>query len=198
MEILNAKSKQRKRAIKQVVKKAIKDKDTKLLFKVCYGITLFLRITACLLGSYTIYYAAFISDYGYIGYLRLIITFLFPYMFSYIPAVIYHICLSKEYFYRRKESVTISDNGFVYAYHDDQMINSDGILSYNVDFNKIDKFDYCEKTKVLDLYGEIAMDVYENGKLKESHVCRQFSMLDVYDRSIHRILGDKIKQTVTR
>ena len=198
MEILNAKSKQRKRAIKKVVKTALKDKNTKLLFKVCYGITLFLRITACLLGSYTIYYAAFISDYGYIGYLYLIITFLFPFMFSYVPAVIYHISLSKEYFYRRKESVTISDNGFVYAYHDDQMINSDGILSYNVDFNKIDKFDYCEKTKVLDLYGEIALDLYEHGKLKESIVCRQFSMLDVYDRNIHQILGDKIKQTVAR
>lgn len=198
MEILNAKSKQRKRAIKKVVKTALKDKNTKLLFKVCYGITLFLRIAACLLGAYTIYYAAFISDYGYIGYLYLIITFLFPFMFSYVPAVIYHISLSKEYFYRRKESVTISDNGFVYAYHDDQMIYSDGILSYNVDFNKIDKFDYCEKTKVLDLYGEIALDLYEHGKLKESIVCRQFSMLDVYDRNIHRILGDKIKQTVTR
>lgn len=198
MEILNAKSKQRKRAIKKVVKKALKDKNTKVLYKICYIITLFLRITAFLLGAYTIYYAAFISDYGYIGYLRLIITFLFPYMFSYIPAVIYHISLSKEYFYRRKESVTISDNGFVYAYHDDQMIYSDGILSYNVDFNKIDKFDYCEKTKVLDLYGEIALDLYEHGKLKESIVCRQFSMLDVYDRNLHQILGDKTKQTVAR
>lgn len=192
MEILNAKSKQRKRAIKKVVKAALKDKNTKVLYKTCYIITLFLRITACLLGSYTIYYAAFVSNYGYIDYLYLTITFLFPFLFSYVPAMIYHISLSKEYFYRRKESVTISDNGFVYAYHDDQMIYSDGILSYNVDYNKIDKYEYCEKTKVLDLYGEIVIDVYANGELKESNVCRQFSMLDVYDRNIHQILGDKI------
>lgn len=198
MEILNANSKQRKKAIKKVIKTALKDKNTKGLIKACYIITWILRSIACLLGLLTIYYAIFISDYIYIDLLYLIITFLFPFLFSYVSATVYMISLSKEYRYRSKESITLMDNGFVYAYHDDRIDLSDAIFSFNVKYNQLNKYEYCKETKVLDLYGEIAVDTYENGKLKESNECRQLSMLDVYERSIHQLLEEKIQPMVSK
>lgn len=193
MELLKAHPKQRKKAIKRVIKKAVRDKNTHGFVKACYYITWLLRIYACLSGVIIILKTMFIRDEVIIDVPALIIRSLFPFMFSYAPAIVYIISLGKEFYYRRRESLTLKDNGFVYAYHDDRLDIIDEIFSFNINYDQLTNYEYCEETKVLDLSGEITVDTYVNGKLKESDVCKNLSMFDIYDINLNELLKERFK-----
>lgn len=90
----------RKKALKSIIK--INIKQSKGFVKFCYGATWFLRILAVVLGIANILYVIFMSDYM-VDILFLIITFGFPYAFSYLPATVYIISASGEYRFRKQE-----------------------------------------------------------------------------------------------
>lgn len=177
----------RKKALKSIIK--INIKQSKGFVKFCYGATWFLRILAIVLGIANILYVIFMSDYM-VDILFLIITFGFPYAFSYLPATVYIISASGEYRFRKQETITIKEDEILYSFHDDRVGLSDSIFAFHVVPKKIDKCNYDEKTNVLTLYGKIVGETYENGELKESDEYNQISLLDVYDISIK----DMIKQ----
>ena len=176
----------RKNALKIIVR--INIKQSKGFVKFCYGATWFLRVLAVILGIANILYVIFLSDYM-VDILFLIITFGFPYGFSYLPATVYIISASGEYRFRKKETITLKDDEILYSYHDDRVGLSDSIFAFHIVPDKINKCDYDEKTNVLTLYGRIVGETYENGELKESDEYNQISLLDVYDISVKNLIN---------
>lgn len=177
----------RKKAIKQVVKTNVK--TAKGFVKFCYGLTWFLRILAVILGLANILYVVFLSR-NVLDIIYLLMTFGFPYGFSFISAIVYIVSASSEYWLRRRETITFANGGFVYSYHDDRVGLSDAIFAFNVLYENISKYDYDDKTKILTLYGKIIGDTYENDELKESDEYNEISLLDVYDFSVKQLLDE--------
>ena len=177
----------RKKAIKQLVKTNVK--EAKGFVKFCYGLALFFRILAVILGLANILYVVFLSRNA-LDLIYLIMTFGFTYGLSFLPATVYIVSTSVEYCMRRRETITFVDGGFVYSYHDDRVGLSDAIFAFNVLYENISKYDYDDKTKILTLYGKIVGDTYENGELKESDEFNEISLLDVYDFSVKQLLDE--------
>lgn len=179
--------KKRKKALKKVVKNNIG--NAKGFVKFCYGLTIFFRLLAVVLGIATVLYVIFKREYlFYLG--LLIMTFGFPFAFSFLPATVYIVSCGGEYRLRRRESITLSNGGFIYNFRDDRVGLVDMMFGFNVYFEKIDKFDYDEKTKCITLYGTFMVDTYENNELKESDEYKEFSLLDIYDIELKKILEE--------
>ncbi|MGN0005333.1 MAG: hypothetical protein ACI37Z_05125 [Candidatus Gastranaerophilaceae bacterium] len=176
----------RKKAIKQVVNANVK--TARVGIKFCYGLTWFLRILAVLLGLGNILYVVFFSSYV-LDLVFLVITFGFPYCLSFLSAIVYIISAGGEYRLRKKETITFSNGGFVYSYHDDRVGFSDVIFAFNVLYENISKIEYDDRTKMLTLHGKIIGDTYENGELKASDTYNEISLLDVYDFSLKQLLN---------
>lgn len=177
----------RKKAIKQVVK--INIKQLKGFARFCYGLTLFLRILAVILGLANVFYVIFFSSYV-VDVIFLIITFGCPYGLSFLSAIVYIISASGEYRLRRGETITFANGGFVYSYHDDRTGLSDIVFGFNVLYENIDRYKFDSKTKILTLYGKIIGDTYERGELKASDEFTEIALLDVYDISLKQILEE--------
>lgn len=187
MKTYDVDGKKRKKALKRIVKVNIK--DSKGFVKFCYGLTWFLRTLAVALGIANIIYVMFFSNH-FVEIIFLIMTFGFPYGLSYLSAIVYIISAGGEYRLRRRETITLANDGFVYGYHDDRVGLSDAVFGFNVSYNKIEKYEYDEGTKLLTLYGTIVGNTYENGEFKNSDEYNQISMLDVYDISINKLLTE--------
>lgn len=177
----------RKKAIKQVVKANVK--NAKGFVKFCYGLTLFFRILAVILGLANILYVIFLSNYV-VDIIFLIMTFGFPYGLSFLSAIVYIIAAGGEYRLRRRETITFANGGFVYSYRDDRVGLSDTIFAFHIAYENVSKYDYDVKTKVLTLYGKIIGDTYENGELKATDEYNEISLLDVYDFSLKSLLEE--------
>lgn len=181
----------RKKAIKKIVK--INVKNTKGFVKFCYGLTIFLRILAILLGAANILYVIFFSSYA-VDIIMLIITFGFPYGLSFLPATVYVISMGGEYRLRKSETVTFTETGFIYSYHDNRLGFSDSILAFHIVYEKIARFAFEEKTRILTLYGKITGDIYENGELEKSDEYSEISLLDAYNISLEQLLEENIRE----
>ena len=177
----------RKKAIKQVVR--VNVKTSKGFVKFCYGLTWFFRILAVILVLANILYVVFLSSYV-VDIIFLIMTFGFPYVLSFLSAIVYIISAGGEYRLRRRETITFANGGFVYSYHDERVGLSDAIFAFNILYKNISKYDYDDKTKILTLYGKIIGDTYENGELKTSDEYNEISLLDVYDFSVKQLLDE--------
>ena len=177
----------RKKAIKQVVKANVK--HSKGFVKFCYGLTLFLRILAVILGLANVLYVIFLSSYV-VDIIFLVMTFGFPYGLSFLSAIVYIISAGGEYRLRRGETITFANGGFVYSYHDDRVGLSDKVFGFNVLYENIDRYEFDNKTKILTLHGKIIGDTYEKGELKASDEFTEITLLDVYDISLKQILEE--------
>ena len=187
MQSFEVNQRKRKKAIKQLVKTNVK--EAKGFVKFCYGLTWFFRILAVILGLANILYVVFLSR-NVLDIIYLLMTFGFPYGFSFISAIVYIVSASSEYWLRRRETITFTNGGFVYSYHDDRVGLSDSIFAFNVLYENISRYDYDDKTKILTLYGKIVGETYENGELKESDEFNEVSLLDVYDFSVKQLLDE--------
>lgn len=190
MQSFEIDKRKRKKALKQIVKQNLK--SAKGFVKFCYVFTWFLRITAIILGLVTIVYVISLKD-RWFRLIFLILTFLFPYLFSYIPAAVYIISAGGEYRLRRNEDITIGKEGFVYSFRDDRVGLSDAIIAFSISYQHIKKFTYDDNTKILTLFGKIRGDMYENGEIKSTDECSEVSLLDVYENSIKQLLEDNCK-----
>lgn len=191
MQTYHINKKKRKKALKNVVKNNIQ--NSKGFVKFCYGLTVFFRLLAVALGITTILYVILIREYlFYLG--LLIMTFGFPFAFSFLPATVYTVSCGGEYRLRRRESIALSTEGFVYSFRDDRVGLVDMMFGFNVFFEKIDRFDYDEKTKCLTLYGTFMVDTYENNEVKESCEYKEFSLLDIYDIELKKILEKNVRK----
>lgn len=185
METYNVDSSKRKKALKQVVKKNVR--NAKGFPKFCYGLTIALRVLACVLGLANILYVIFLSDYV-VDIIFLIMTFGFPYGLSFMSAIVYIISCGGEYRLRRRETITLANGGFVYSYHDDRVGLKDTIFGFNVLFEKIQRYDYDAKTRCITLYGSVIVDMYEDGELKSSDEYNEISLLDVFEIEVKDLL----------
>lgn len=177
----------RKKAIRQVVK--VNTKNAKGFVKFCYGLTWFLRILAIILGLANILYVAYLSSY-IVDIVYPIMAFGVPYGFSFLSATVYIISASREYSFRKRETIILEDNGFVYSYHDDRIVLLDTIFVFRAAYENICKYDYDAKTKILTLYGKIVGYIYENGEQKEICEINEVSLLDTYDVSLKQLLDN--------
>lgn len=178
MGTYNVNPAKREKALRQITKKEVK--SAKGFPKFCYGLTIALRVLACVLGLANILYVIFLSNYA-VDIVFLIITFGFPYLLSFISAAVYAGSCSGEYRLRRRETITLANGGFVYSYHNDLMGLGDNIISLNVLYDKVKRFEYDEKTRCITLYGCILLDIYENGGLISSDELGEISLLNIFE-----------------
>lgn len=190
MEIYSVNNKKKKKALKKIIKTNVK--STKGFVKFCYGLTWFLEVLAIILGIANILYVIFVSDYM-VDIALLMVTFGVPYVLSFLPKTVYTIVLGKEYRFRRKETLTIIENGFIYAYHDGRSNVVTERFSYNVFFKNITKVEYDKETYIITLYGSIMEDIFHGSVLKETNEWGKISFLNVYDIDMKKVLKENVK-----
>ncbi len=189
MEIHNADRRKRKKALKKVMKENIKNLNGGIKF--CYGLTIFLRATAIILGIVTIMYILIVSQ-NLLDLILLIIAFGGPYLLSFIPAALYVNTTQKEYRFRGKEVITTDNEGFVYSYYQDVMGMQHLSISYKVRYSQIEKVEFLDKANIIKIFGKIEFDNYDKGKVINSNSCKQVEFLDIYDISIKELLEGKL------
>lgn len=189
MKKYDVNNKKRKQAMKQLVK--INIKSAKGFIKFCYGLTIALRVLACVLGLANILYVIFLSDYA-VDIIFLIMTFGFPYLFSFLPATVYIVSCGGEYRFRRRESLTTTDTGFMYSYHDDRSNITTERFSYNIVYENITRIEYSEKTKVITLFGDIVEETYHGGSLSDKSDWAQVTFLNIFDIDVAEMVKREI------
>ena len=185
MDTYKVDSAKRKKVLKQVIKEIVK--NARGFSKFCYVLTMVLRIIAFVLGFVNILYVVFFSSYA-LDIIYLIMTFGFPYGLSFLSAIVYIISCDGEYRLRRRETITLVNEGFVYSYHDDRVGREDTIFGFNVQYDKIQQFEYDKNTHCITLYGNILVDTYENGELKSSDEYNEITILDIFEIDVKALL----------
>lgn len=176
----------KRKALKSIARANLK--DAKSFVKFCYGLTIFLRVLAVALAGANILYILFVSKDA-IDAIFLIMTFGFPFAFSFLPATVYTMSTSSEYRMRRNETVTLMRGyGLVYRYQDNRAGLTIPFFTFSVRYDDIKDCVYNEKTKLLRIRGRIIGEVCENGELKSSDEYTEISFLDVYGVSIQEML----------
>ena len=190
MMTIETNQEKRIKAIKQITR--IRAKTSRGFVKFCYLLTWFIRITAILLGLATILHVICFKE-PWFDLLYLIITFVFPFGLSMLPAAVYLTSASGEYGLRRNETISFCDGGFTYSYQDARALSADAFFAFKVHYDNINNYKYECKTNILTLQGVILGSVYINGELKETAEYCEISFLDVYDESITQLLEDNCK-----
>ena len=189
MQTYQPNDKKQKKAYANQIKEGVKTAGG--FVKFCYYLTKILVGLAYVLAIGTVLHVVFISHKA-LYLLFLWVTFFVPLALSMLPRTVYAVSLSRDYRFRRKETLTVSDKGFVYAYHDDRSMASLERFSYNVSFDKISKVEYDEKTAILTIFGDIKEDTFIGGTLKETNEWSQITLLNVYDIDLVEMIRSHI------
>ena len=96
--------------------------------------------------------------------------------------------LREEFRSRTRETITPANGGFVYGFSDAKLGLSGVYFAVSVVFDKLERYTYDEKTKVLTLYGSMVFDVYERDKLDSTKECKEISLLNVFDIDLLELL----------
>lgn len=190
MEIYESNLSKKKKVLKRFIKKQIKSING--FVKVCYYMTLFLRILAIVFGIITVLYVVLYSDY-LVEILFLLVTFGVPMALSYLPATVYIISIGGEYRLRRCESVSFETDYFVYSYRDGKTGIDDQIFAFKVPYRKISDIKYDSETRLLEISGDIIVETYENSILKESISVLAMDLLDAYDIDVNEKIRKMMK-----
>lgn len=190
MKKYNVNNKKRNQALKQLVKVNIS--SAKGFVKFCYGLTWFMRILSIVLGMLNVIYAVCVGDL--LDLILVILTFVFPYLLSFLPATVYIVACGGEYRFRRNETITITDMGFIYSYHDDRSNITTERFSYNITFDNIKNIEYSEKTKVATLFGVIVEETYHGGSLVNKSEWAQITFLNIFDIDVIEIVKREINR----
>ena len=184
METYHADSRKKRKALKQVVKENVK--SSKRFIKFCYVLTFLMRIAAVILGVLNIIYV--IIHENPLALIFLIIFFLFPYLFSLLPATVYVVACGGELRFRRNEAIIPAKGGFIYTYRDNRIGFENSTFVLHIMYDRIHRREYNEKTCRLTLYGNIAVDTYVSGELEASEEYEGIDLLNVFDVDVKNLI----------
>ena len=190
MEIYNINKRKRTNAIRKYVKSKIGAATGTV--KICNTIKMIMIVLAIALGIGNIIFT--FVDGDPVDLLFLVITFGIPYALSFIPAMICKAAIGIDYMFRRKETITLKNDGFVYSYCDTRTGFHDKVFTYVVDYNAIDRIEYDEDTKIMEIYGNITVETYDNNTLIESDTYGMIDFLNCFDKDIYRLTKDKARK----
>ena len=189
MNVYYANRRKKNRRISYIIKTtSFKQKG---FVRFCYIATKVLRATAFLLGVANFIFVVFYSK-DYFDLLFLIMTFGFPFGFSFIPEIVYRIKAGGDYRLRTKENVSISNEGFVYSFSDVRVGLSDLVFSIYFLYENVLDYEFEERTGIITIRGSFTVNTYKNGAFKESVDFKEISFLDVYDISISQLLKQNV------
>lgn len=191
MEINEINISKKREALNKYIKEEAK--KSKGGIKLCYILTLLFRILAIILGIGTIIYVVMISGY-YVELMLLIITFGFPIGLSYLPATVYKASLGREYMFRHQENASFDANNFVYSYRDSRTGLSDQFFAFKIPYDKITEIKRDEKTKLLEISGEIILETYENNVLTDSILGEKMDFIDAYNIEVAEKIKEMMKE----
>ena len=172
--------KKKRKALRQVLKENIN--NSKGFVRFCYGLTIVMQVCAIFLGILNIRYV--LVHENPLALIFLILTFLFPMLFSLLPATVYMVSCGGELRFRRNEKISLKEDEFLYAYQDDRIGFEKTLFVFHIVYDKIQRYEYSEKTSCLTLYGKIMVDIYKSGKFEASEEYEGIDLLDVYDVSL--------------
>ena len=184
---------EKRKALKQIVRENVK--GSKGFVKFCYVLTFLMRTAAVILGILNIIYV--IRHENPLALIFVIITFLFPYLLSFLPATVYVVSCGGELRFRRKEIITSEKGGFTYSYHDDRAGLENSLFVFHIIYDRIRRWEYNEKTRCLTLYGSIALDVYKDGELETSEEYEGIDFLNVYEVDIKKLIDENCHYTAS-
>ena len=184
MEPCYANSKIKKKALKQVVKENVK--KSKGFVKFCYVLTFLMQIAAVILGILNIIYV--IEHKNPLALIFLILTFLFPFLFSALPATVYIVSCGGEYRFRKKEAVSLSNDEILYGYHDCRVGFENSTFVFHIRYDQITRYEYDEPTRCLTVYGKIPLDVYKDGAFDTTEEYEGLDLLNVYNVDIKALV----------
>lgn len=177
------------KALRAYIKKNIN--KAHFFYKLCYGLTFFFRIIAVLLAIVNIGYVIGEDEELYLIYL--IITFVFPMLLSFLPATVYIIGVGGDHRLRRKETVVFKEEEFIYTHKDDRSGLADSQYCCKVKYSDIKDIIVDEKTKIIEIHGNIIVETYENSVLKETLNAKIFDFIDAYDVDVIDMIKNYIK-----
>lgn len=190
MEIYNINKRKRTNAIRKYVKSKIGAATGTV--KICNTIKMIMIVLAIALGIGNIIFT--FVDGDPVDLLFLVITFGIPYALSFIPAMICKAAIGIDYMFRRKETITLKNDGFVYSYCDTRTGFHNKVFTNVVDYNAIDRIEYDEDAKIMEIYGNITVETYENNTLIESDTYGMIDFLNCFDKDIYRLTKDKARK----
>lgn len=190
MEIYNINKRKRTNAIRKYVKSKIGAATGTV--KTCNMIKMIMRVLAIALGIGNIIFT--FVDGEPVDLLFLVITFGIPYALSFIPAMICNATIGIDYRFRRKETITLKNDGFVYSYCDARTGFHDKVFTNVVDYNAIDRIEYDEDTRIMEIYGNITVETYANNTLLESDTYGMIDFLNCFDEDIYRLTKEKARK----
>lgn len=188
MEVYKISKRGRTKAIRRYVKSKLG--EAKGIVKTCNVIKVILRALAVILAVGTVVYVFAAGEP--LDLLFLVLTFGIPYGLSFIPAMVCKASIGIDYRFRRKETVELNDGGFVYSCRDTRTGFRDRVFKYTVDFNKVDKIEYDENSRLLEIFGDVTVETYAENKLIESGTYGMFDFLNCFDIDMYRLIQEKM------
>ena len=175
-----------------IYKKYIKNKikDASFFSKLCYFLDKFLKISSIILGLATVFYVVLLS-HDPLDLIFVILTFVFPFAFSFIPMTVYYTSVLKNYRFRQNQNIGVSNDLIQYSY-DELMISVN--YEYKISIDQLDRVEYYQSTGEIKFIGRILYtlcDVSEDGEkvqVKEQKIVNDFMILDLFDGDIVNIL----------
>lgn len=171
----------RKKVLKSYIKKNIK--TASLFSKLCYILAKVLKVLAIVLALINILYVVMLSK-DELDLIFLIITFGFPILLSLLPSAVYVIAVGGEYRLRRKETIAFTENSLIYSHKDDRSGLTDIVYCHKVSYSEIEEVIVNKDSGLIEIYGNIIVETYENSELKETLNAKIFDFLDAYDENV--------------
>ena len=181
MNVYKEDAKKKKKVLEKIVK--VNLKNAKPAIKFCYILTALIRTLACVLGLINIYYAIFlVKHWAYILFLTL--TFVIPFVLSFIPYSIYQAVCKSKYIFRKKEKIIMTDKGLTYSYHDDSLVTTDYEYTSTILYENIKHYEYDKNIENITIFGSAVSELYLNGELKQRLDCEAVSFLNIFEVDI--------------
>ena len=186
MRVYTVDHQERETATRRIVKENIR--SSKGVVKLAVILAWILRTLSIILGLGTIAYVVFFSKKP-LDLIFLIITAGFPFGLSFIPAAFYYSVAGREYRLRGNESVSLSEDGFVYSFRDRRILMENTVYAFRVLYHQVKSFEYDSYKKLLMLNANIIVDTYVDGEKTATDEMSELSFLDVYEIQLNQLLS---------
>lgn len=195
MQTYTVNRKKRKRALKSLTKENIN--TLKGFPKACYYISALFKLLTIICVTGNVLYMLFWVKQWY-ALLLLPITFVAPYSLSLISKVVYVTTITREFSFRRSETITLKPDGFIYSYHDERVGLHDSIFVFDIKYDQITRLERNEKTRVLTLYGNFVTDTYSGQMITQTLDCKVFDFMDIYNIDMKQALEQSAQTKAER
>ena len=173
---------------KQLLKNRMKaELKTKGKFvKFCNFLYWFMIVGTIISAIVSVYYNLYISDSPY-DWIMLIVTVLFPLMFSMIPRAVVLGSIGNPYKLHQNQVLSIVQGHLLYSYEMTHHGYIKDILMIPIE--EINEIEYNQNLKLITIRGEVKQEFYHNGS-KIDNTCTEFDFLNSYDTDIFVLLRD--------